>query len=93
MGCQQLLLNQPDASLLTHARQCILLPRAQRLPAAISLSPSTSQPTPAPWSCAPSPKSELKQLTPRLATELTSALAALVAEVLIVGGDLDQSYK
>jgi hypothetical protein len=66
MGCQQLLLNQPDASLLTHARQCILLPRAQRLPAAISLSRSTSQPTPTPWSCAPSPRSELKQLTPRL---------------------------
>jgi hypothetical protein len=82
------MLNQPDASLLTHARQCILLPRAQRLPAAISLSPSTSQPTPAPWSCAPSPRSELKRLTPRLETELASTLAALVAKVLVVGGDL-----
>jgi hypothetical protein len=78
---------------LTHARQCILLPRAQRLPAAISLSPSTSQPTPAPWSCAPSPRSELKRLTPRLETELASTLAALVAEVLVVGGDLGQSCK
>jgi hypothetical protein len=45
------------------------------------------------WSCASSPRSELEQLMPRLESELASALVALVAEVLFVGGDLGQSCR